>query len=96
LLCFILFITLVLLLPTVKSTVKTLPARTTKIANVSGAGDTVIATLTTMLAAGADLKEACTLANYAASVVVEDVSIIPITRDALYDRLLEADVVISN
>ncbi len=71
-----------------------IPARTTKIANVSGAGDTVIATLTTVLSAGAELEEACNLANYAASVVVEDVSIIPITRDALYDRLLEADVVI--
>ena len=78
------------------SDMKIIPARTTKIANVSGAGDTVIATLTTMLAAGADLKEACTLANYAASVVVEDVSIVPITRDALYDRLLEAGAIISN
>ena len=73
-----------------------IPARTAKIANVSGAGDTVIATLTTALAAGAELDEACTLANFAASVVVEDVSIIPITRDSLYTRLLEADVVISS
>ena len=73
-----------------------IPARTAKIANVSGAGDTVIATLATALTAGAELEEACTLANYAASVVVEDVSIIPITRDSLYARLLEADVVISN
>lgn len=78
------------------SDMRIIPARTGKIANVSGAGDTVIATLTTILSAGAGLEEACNLANYAASVVVEDVSIVPITRDTLYERLLEADVVISN
>jgi len=39
-------------------------------ANVSGAGDTVFATLSAALAAGASLKEAAVLANAAASVAV--------------------------
>ena len=37
---------------------------------MTGAGDTVIATLGLALSAGADLREAAILANYAAGVVV--------------------------
>ena len=38
--------------------------------DVTGAGDTVIATVALALAAGAPLKDACGLANHAAGVVV--------------------------
>jgi len=38
--------------------------------DVSGAGDTVIATIGAMLAAGADLPAATTIANQAAGIVV--------------------------
>ncbi len=38
--------------------------------DVTGAGDTVIATLATALAAGASMKEAAVLANHAAGIVV--------------------------
>lgn len=72
---------------------KIVPAKATKIANVSGAGDTVIATLISALASGTDIITAGTLANYAASVVVEDVSIVPITSDGLISRLKEAGIV---
>jgi rfaE bifunctional protein kinase chain/domain len=41
-----------------------------EVADVTGAGDTVIATLTTALAAGATFEEAAHLANYAGGVVV--------------------------
>ena len=41
-----------------------------EIYDVTGAGDTVIATLAVSLAAGADLEEAVSLANFAAGVVV--------------------------
>lgn len=78
-----------------KKPMKLIPAKTTKIANVSGAGDTVIATLTAALSVNAQIEEACTLANYAASVVVENVNIIPITRNSLFRRLVESDVVIN-
>ena len=75
---------------------KVIAAKSAKIANVSGAGDTVIATLTAALCAGAQFEEACTLSNYAASVVVEDVSIIPICKNSLYKRLVDSGVVISS
>jgi len=47
-----------------------LPAEAREVFDVSGAGDTVVATLAVMLAAGADLPEAARLANLAAGIVV--------------------------
>jgi rfaE bifunctional protein kinase chain/domain len=41
-----------------------------QVADVTGAGDTVIATFTAALAAGADTEEAAHLANYAGGIVV--------------------------
>ena len=41
-----------------------------QIADVTGAGDTVIATMTLALAAGATFEEAARLANYAGGLVV--------------------------
>lgn len=46
------------------------PARAREVFDVSGAGDTVIATLAVMLASGSDLCDAMRLANRAAGVVV--------------------------
>lgn len=51
--------------------------------DVSGAGDTVVATLTMALAGRASIREACVLANYAGGVVVGAVGIVPITPDEL-------------
>jgi len=51
--------------------------------DVSGAGDTVIATLTMAMAAGLPAVEAAELANYAGGVVVGSVGIVPILPDAL-------------
>ena len=48
----------------------TLGAEAREVADVTGAGDTVIATMALALAAGASLVEAARLANRAASVVV--------------------------
>lgn len=47
-----------------------IPTAAREVFDVSGAGDTVIATLTAALAAGADLDRAAALANLAAGVVV--------------------------
>ncbi|MDX1490921.1 MAG: bifunctional D-glycero-beta-D-manno-heptose-7-phosphate kinase/D-glycero-beta-D-manno-heptose 1-phosphate adenylyltransferase HldE [Pseudohongiellaceae bacterium] len=47
-----------------------LPARAREVFDVTGAGDTVIATLAASLAAGHDLAEATSLANLAASLAV--------------------------
>lgn len=56
--------------------------------DVSGAGDTVISTLTLALAAGATPKEAAVMANCAAGVVVGSVGIVPIKRDELVTSAL--------
>jgi rfaE bifunctional protein kinase chain/domain len=48
----------------------TIPAQAREVYDVSGAGDTVIATLGTLLAAGAPLPQAMQVANAAAGVVV--------------------------
>ncbi|HET9940132.1 MAG TPA: D-glycero-beta-D-manno-heptose-7-phosphate kinase [Candidatus Eisenbacteria bacterium] len=46
------------------------PTRARKVYDVTGAGDTVVATIATALAAKATLPEACVLANHAAGIVV--------------------------
>ena len=51
--------------------------------DVTGAGDTVIATLTAAIASGMCLREAATLANVAAGIVVEHVGTTAITAEML-------------
>jgi D-glycero-beta-D-manno-heptose-7-phosphate kinase len=63
--------------------VSTVPTVARRVADVSGAGDTAIATLATMVAGGATIREASTLANMAAGVVVGEPGIVSITRDTL-------------
>jgi bifunctional ADP-heptose synthase (sugar kinase/adenylyltransferase) len=47
-----------------------IPASAREVADVTGAGDTVVATLALAVAAGATLTEAAILANHAAGIVV--------------------------
>ena len=68
-----------------KTVVLNIPTKARKVADVSGAGDTVISTLAVSLAGGADIKEAVLLANHAAGIVCEEVGIIPIYKQALID-----------
>src|SRR3989339_1964797 len=63
---------------------KRMPTKAIKVADVSGAGDTVISTLTMALAANANILEACYLANYAAGIVCGEVGIVPIEIDRLF------------
>jgi bifunctional ADP-heptose synthase (sugar kinase/adenylyltransferase) len=51
--------------------------------DVTGAGDTVIATLGVALASGTELFEAVGLANLAAGIVVQQVGTAPIRKDDL-------------
>lgn len=53
------------------------PTQALHVADVSGAGDTVIATLTLALAAGASIEESSALANLAGGFVVGEVGILP-------------------
>jgi D-glycero-beta-D-manno-heptose-7-phosphate kinase len=66
---------------------KRMPTTAQTVADVSGAGDTVISTLTMALAAKADIIEASYLANYAGGIVCEEVGIIPIEQDKLFDTI---------
>lgn len=60
-----------------------IPSVAREVSDVTGAGDTVIATLALALAAGATLAEAATLANYAAGVVVGKFGAATLTRAEL-------------
>lgn len=55
--------------------------------DVSGAGDTVIATLAAALSCGADLIQAAALANVAAGIVVGKIGTAPIRREELLEAL---------
>ncbi len=66
-----------------------MPTKARKVADVSGAGDTVISTLTMALAAGADIIEASYLANYAGGIVCEEIGIVPIELDKLFSTVRE-------
>ena len=69
-----------------------MPTKARKVADVSGAGDTVISTLTIGLAAGANIYEACFLANYAAGIVCGEVGIVPIEKDRLFETVLKENL----
>lgn len=70
-------------------TERRMPTKARKVADVSGAGDTVISTLTMAMAAGADIYEASYLANYAGGLVCEEVGIVPIEINNLFDTVLK-------
>jgi D-beta-D-heptose 7-phosphate kinase/D-beta-D-heptose 1-phosphate adenosyltransferase len=59
------------------------PATAREVADVTGAGDTVVATLALTLAAGGSLAEAAVLANHAAGVVVGKFGPSTVTVDEL-------------
>lgn len=61
-----------------------------EVADVTGAGDTVIATYTAALAAGADPETAARLANYAGGIVVMKRGTATVTREELLRAVMEA------
>ena len=63
------------------------PTKARKVRDVSGAGDTVIATMTAALVAGANINEAVYLANFAGGLVCEEVGIVPIEIDKLFNAV---------
>lgn len=72
-----------------------IPTFARKVFDVTGAGDTVIATVALALSAGIELLTACTLANYAAGVVVAQVGAATASIDDLneaVDELPEPEV----
>jgi rfaE bifunctional protein kinase chain/domain len=67
-----------------------IPARARHVADVSGAGDTVIATVAAALVAGANFREAAALANFAAGVVCAEPGVVPIEPEALLEAVLQS------
>ena len=63
------------------------PTAARQVADVSGAGDTVISTLTMMLAAGGSIREASMLANVAGGIVCGEVGIVPINARELRESV---------
>jgi D-beta-D-heptose 7-phosphate kinase/D-beta-D-heptose 1-phosphate adenosyltransferase len=59
------------------------PTRAREVFDVTGAGDTVVATLAAALAGGLDAEAAVTLANIAAGIVVGKTGTAPISRNEL-------------
>lgn len=62
-----------------------MPAQAREVYDVSGAGDTVIATLAVMLAAGRPIAEAVAVANRAGGIVVGKLGTATVTREELFD-----------
>lgn len=67
------------------------PAAARKVYDVTGAGDTVIATLATALGAGASLAEAAQIANAAAGLAVEQVGTTAVNRVNLSEALMKGE-----
>jgi bifunctional ADP-heptose synthase (sugar kinase/adenylyltransferase) len=57
-----------------------------EVMDVTGAGDTVIATLAVMLAAGASLEQAVRIANRAAGIVVGKLGTAAATHAELFNK----------
>lgn len=60
-----------------------IPTQARRVHDVSGAGDTVIGTLTAALAAGAAIFDAASLANFAAGVVIAELGAVPVSQEKL-------------
>jgi rfaE bifunctional protein kinase chain/domain len=65
----------------------TIPAVAREVSDVTGAGDTVVATLALALGAGATLVEAAVLANHAAGIVVAKFGPATVLREELLESL---------
>lgn len=76
----------------VSGLIEHLPTRALEVFDVSGAGDTVIATLATTLAAGASFSEAMHLANTAAGLVVAKIGTAVVHQKELLAALLHQEV----
>jgi rfaE bifunctional protein kinase chain/domain len=65
-----------------------IPALSLDVADVSGAGDTVIGTLALGLASGLDLVTSTRIANLAANTVCQEVGAVPVRPDKLFNACL--------
>jgi rfaE bifunctional protein kinase chain/domain len=70
-------------------TLTRLPTRAKKVYDVTGAGDTVIASFTCAYVAGANYKESALISNHAAGIVVGEIGTAQVTKEELISELKE-------
>ncbi len=68
--------------------VETVPIRPVRAVDVTGAGDTVAATIVLTLAAGGSLRDAAVLGNLAAGIAVAQPGVVTVSNDELRDAVL--------
>jgi rfaE bifunctional protein kinase chain/domain len=68
-----------------------LPVKATEVFDVTGAGDTVLATMAYFLALDMPLGDACTLANHAAAIVIKHMGSATTTIDEILTHMTEED-----
>nr|WP_067059014.1 D-glycero-beta-D-manno-heptose-7-phosphate kinase [Mucilaginibacter sp. L294] len=66
---------------------KLLPVKATSVFDVTGAGDTVIATMVYFMAQGLNVEEACELANHAAAIVIRQTGSAVTTVDEILEDI---------
>lgn len=66
---------------------KLLPVKATAVFDVTGAGDTVLATIAYFMAMGLSIEEACELANHAAAIVIRRVGSATTTIDEIIEDI---------
>ncbi len=66
-----------------------IPTQVRNLADVSGAGDTVISTATLCLCSGLSIKDIAFISNVAAGIVCEKVGVVPIEKNELIQKLLQ-------
>jgi D-beta-D-heptose 7-phosphate kinase/D-beta-D-heptose 1-phosphate adenosyltransferase len=71
---------------------KMLPVKGTAVFDVTGAGDTVLATMAYFIASGLSIEESCALANHAAAIVIRRVGSATTTIDEILADI-ERDVI---
>ena len=67
------------------------PSKAVQIYDVTGAGDTVISTITAGITSGLSLDESIILGNLAASVVISKVGTVPITAEELLGKIYDEE-----
>ncbi|RYD91790.1 MAG: D-glycero-beta-D-manno-heptose-7-phosphate kinase, partial [Sphingobacteriales bacterium] len=68
-------------------TYKLLPVKATSVFDVTGAGDTVLATIAYFLSSGFAIDEACELANHAAAIVIKEIGSATTTIDQIKEHI---------
>ncbi|MCC8410029.1 D-glycero-beta-D-manno-heptose-7-phosphate kinase [Mucilaginibacter sp. UR6-1] len=67
---------------------KLLPVKATSVFDVTGAGDTVLATIAYFMASGFEIDEACELGNHAAAIVIKEIGSATTTVEQIKEHLI--------